>query len=647
MQMLIRILLIALSLTSFAAAPIVTVYVVDHPKAENEFADLASAAQAVCAQGSGRVVVRRSAPLAMTDLAIECDLTIESEGGASAEVVSARKEEALVITAAKSLRWAGFQFSVPSGLVFKSVGDLELKNNSFPGPLQVDSVAGLRFDSNRIASAQLRLESSERPVVILMNQAIADGARLSLQVKSNLTNSDQGLVEVYKNTLAAFEVELCGSRALTLNLDANAFIDTALKLGAASTKMRVSGGRLGKLEFANAGCADQGARAEIEISDLAIDRLVVNWKDGRPRSEFALSMRSAAVSTELLWDSAGAGRFNLNTVDVAPSATIAHEGPLTANWKTVRWQKGVTFNALDFSSSATGPVSLSQLGGFSGGNFDVLANHRGQISVQVLGMELGSGVRVSIDRQLAGAHRGTGVQDGRIELRDMQFIKPGNYLNVSGVDGHVVVDNNKFNLEVSDFGFAGIRLGRQAAGSAVVTRNEFVVPGHCPQKCAGLRGSDLSDLLVQSNRFFVYGKYAHAIDLQDAWATIKENQINGAGHNSALIQAVASPGRICAVSASGNMIDANGLAAVQLAGPTFSNFASNTFSGNGVFNDEANGLTENPLLTNSGLHEKNVMTAVDFDGNGCRDIPKESNERLPSGECRVVGMPKPSFPKKP
>lgn len=641
MQMLLKFLLIAIfsNSISLAAAQTFTAYVVDHPTNENEFTELKAAADAVCARGAGRVAVRRASPIVMTNLAIDCDLTIESEQGARAEIVSVRSDQTLVISASKSLRWAGFQFSVPSGLVFKSTGDLELKSNVFPGPLRVESAAGLRFDSNRIANTRLQLASSERPVVILLNQALIDTARLWLEVKSNLLNSDQALIEVYKNTLAGLEVELCGSRALTLNLDANTFYETSLNLGADATKMRINSGRLGRLAFANSACAADGARADVAVSELSIDKLHVNWKDGHAGSEFALSMRAASISEELLWDSAGSARFELDSVDVATAATIAHEGPLSANWKSVRWQKGLTFNALDSSSSATSPVTLTQLGGFSGGNFDVLANHRGQLSVQVLGLDLAAGARVSIDRQLTG--------DGRIEVRDMHFVKPGNYLNISGVDGHVVIDNNKFNLEVSDFGFAGIRLGRQAFGSAVVTRNEFVVAGQCPQKCTGLRGSDLSDVLVQANRFFVYGKYAHGIDLQDSWATLKDNQFHGAGHNSALLQVTTSANRVSAISAQGNTLDANGLAAVQLSGPTFSSFVSNTFSGHGVFIDEADGLTENPILANTGLHEKNVTTAVDFDGNGCRDIPKESNERLASGECRVVGKPKPTFPKKP
>jgi hypothetical protein len=270
----------------------------------------------------------------------------------------------------------------------------------------------------------------------------------------------------------------------------------------------------------------------------------------------------------------------------------------------------------------------------------------------LLGLELAPGAKVTIDRSAtAAASPHSRAQEGRVEVRDMQFLKTGNSLQVSGIDGHVVIDNNRFNLEVPDFGFSGARLARQTGGSMVLTRNEFVVGSNCPQKCAGLRAQDVSSLVLQANKFFVYGKYANAFEAVGVSVSFKENEFRGSGLYSPLIQIASSPTRFSTVLASSNVIDANGATAVQLLGETFASFTDNKFSGNGALNDAAGldlsargGLVDNPLLTNEGLHDKNVSTAVDFDGNGCRDIPSEANERLSDGSCRVAGKPKPSFP---
>jgi hypothetical protein len=93
------------------------------------------------------------------------------------------------------------------------------------------------------------------------------------------------------------------------------------------------------------------------------------------------------------------------------------------------------------------------------------------------------------------------------------------------------------------------------------------------------------------------------------------------------------------VMASGNTMTG----AIGVGKNSFASFTSNTIEGS--ISDVFGGLTSDPVGSNGGLSPDDVLTKVDFDGNGCADYPPALNQINPAtGACLLEGVPVPALP---
>ena len=658
-----------------------TVYVVDRlsGSSSNEFVDLESATRALCSrQGAqsalGRVVINRNAPLIAVDLDLNCDLVLEAADAGRAVMTSLKD---FTLTSRGKLVLQGMSFSGEGQFHIRALGPLEIKKTAILMPATLTAASTFRFDGNEVSDFTVELTSQESDAAIVIS------ANRGGKFKVKTEQGPDRVLEVYENTFASFSSNFCG-RSLSVNLNNNVLANAALRFQSNLVKTRIFGGRIVFLSAGPALCSEQteeSQTADITFMQTIVDRFEasrdsgsilglslntdatsqigafkVNWGEGQSYSRVSLLARGTRFSGDFSWVSAGEVTLDLENAEIESNANITNSGSVTAKFNGVHWRRGVTINTLSRSEDTRPSLDVTQFGGSSGSHFEIATNGNGYIYANVTALKLGTGARLFLGRRTQSKPESSVRNElSRVVVRDIEFTKAGQYLQVAGLDGDIAIEANRFNLDIAEFGYAGLRLADHSKGRIEVLRNEFLVATPCDLQCSGVRAQNTSGLTLKENKFFVYGKNGHAVEAHGSAVAILNNEFTGGQGHGSLIEAtnlLGMPARSAILLVRANKLNATELVSVQLTGPLLASFTENTFSGSGLFNDGPGsdfavegGLVEDPILNNTGLHDKSVTTSIDFDGNGCRDIPRDANRRDASGLCIATGKIRPTLPK--
>ncbi|MCC7443089.1 MAG: hypothetical protein IT285_15760 [Bdellovibrionales bacterium] len=633
-----------------------------------------------------------------TGLASTHPLVITSRGGVSLS--------GMVITAPSvSLESDGpvelqsNEISAPTVVHLSGTGGARVVGNSLSQlELRVDEVAASAYAivanqplagaGRSSGEASIRLTGLTPEADVAFNENRGFG---NLEVDTRLRGAMD--LDMNSNLSSRMKVKLCGNEVASVDAHANTSDGIRLSFGLPRLDLASLGSRHGRVAIDLIRCAGFAASeskvvaaledlvaqerlsfdspaglpvdVELGLKELRSGDLAVQIRNVGDLPCLDLKARQSVMTGDFIYDVKCSAKTDLGGVEIGGNleatlagnvqemlmAQVTGEGSLYVNAADAKGE--VAFDGTDLR--AKGDISFRRLIGVP-----AKVGINGAVSIATGAMQAGLILEAdSADRNreregegflsfvhrvlLSGAPKSS-REENLMDIRNVELRGVAALLSIGDFDGSVTIGNARVISSSDSMMRPGGVWIRDVAGA--VTLNDVTAVASCPISChplivngaeklsvsggrlENIRGSvldgDVSDVELRG----VEMVGVHSEDGQFKTLTLGA----GAEHRRVSIQGGSLTGDLLAI---GDVV-------IQMSGVRFSGDAV-VHDGGSSLNGHPGAFPQDPTASNSGLSADRLHSSTDWDGNGCRDYPVESNVIDENGYCIEEGYSPPNY----
>ncbi len=487
-------------------------------------------------------------------------------------------------------------------------------------------------------------------------------------------------VSADKSVLDKLDAVLCAAEAGVFSLNEIHAKDAKINFALKDGSMKLDGGKLGRAVVDTARCAGNltsklnidfdGASFNslklLDTGNLAVDvsispfnsefgQLNVEYKNANVRVK--LHGEAFEVKQKFGFEASGEADVKLNRVTMHGEGMVTNRGKLTGEAHNLETKGNFVIRGAVAGGAVSAGVTWNQFGGKVGANYEVESQYLGKVQIGVFGTTFDGPSRFRVgtgeENRLNSLVLNPALSEpGVIQVRNAKLVGAGSHIHVSDFSGSVIVDGVEIDAgEGAGSSSWGI-LAERVAGEVSITNTTIRAEKTCAAGCVGISLDSVTTATIKNVKVLLKGPVSQPIIPKNVLLNVDDSLFSAPlAWMPLILNGAADAPTVAHFSRS--EFDTNPEASLMLQPHVWASFSECTFRSKGGIVDlpgsmdsATGGLLRNPLAAqNKGLNEKNVQTRIDWDGNGCADIPGSANVRDQSGRCGVEGLGVPVAPR--